>query len=248
MDVLSFEEVRLDFGTRRILDGVSFAVPRGGFVAVVGPSGCGKSTLLNLAAGLLLPAAGAVRQEGAPVAGVNTRVGFVPQQAMLYPWLTLEGNVALPLVLRRAPDRTRRVAEILAKVGLTGFEEHYPNQLSGGMQKRAAIARTLVYEPEIVLMDEPFGALDAQTRMTMQADLQRLCAGRGTTVLFVTHDLTEAILLADRIVLLGRPPTRIIATIDVPLPRPRDVFEPFRNPGFVDTYETLWQTFRSEVA
>jgi ABC-type nitrate/sulfonate/bicarbonate transport system ATPase subunit len=232
MDVLSFEEVRLDFGTRRILDGVSFAVPRGGFVAVVGPSGCGKSTLLNLAAGLLPPAA----------------VGFVPQQAMLYPWLTLEGNVALPLVLRRAPDRARRVAEILAKVGLAGFEGHYPNQLSGGMQKRAAIARTLVYEPEIVLMDEPFGALDAQTRMTMQADLQRLCAGRGTTVLFVTHDLTEAILLADRIVLLGRPPTRIIATIDVPLPRPRDVFEPFRNPGFVDTYETLWQTFRSEVA
>jgi NitT/TauT family transport system ATP-binding protein len=248
MDVLSFDSIRLDFGTRRILDGISFAVPRGGFVAVVGPSGCGKSTLLNLAAGLLFPAAGTVRHEGALIADVNTRVGFVPQQAMLYPWLTLEQNVALPLVLRRAPDRARRVADILAMVGLTGFEEHYPNQLSGGMQKRAAIARTLVYEPEIVLMDEPFGALDAQTRMTMQADLQSLCAARGTTILFVTHDLTEAILLADRIVLLGRPPTRIIATIDVPLPRPRDVFEPFRNDGFVDTYERLWQIFRSEIA
>jgi NitT/TauT family transport system ATP-binding protein len=248
MDVLSFDSIRLDFGTRRILDGISFTVPRGGFVAVVGPSGCGKSTLLNLAAGLLFPVGGVVRHEGAPVSDVNTRVGFVPQQAMLYPWLTLEGNVALPLVLRRAPERARRVAEILAMVGLAGFEGHYPNQLSGGMQKRAAIARTLVYEPEIVLMDEPFGALDAQTRMTMQGDLQRLCAARGTTVLFVTHDLTEAILLADRIVLLGRPPTRIIATIDVPLPRPRDVFEPFRNTGFVDTYERLWQIFRSEIA
>jgi NitT/TauT family transport system ATP-binding protein len=251
---LAFEAVRHDFpapggGTLRVLDGISFAVAPGRFTAVVGPSGCGKSTLLHFAAGLLAPSAGEVRQDGRAVRGINQQIGFVPQQATLFPWKTLRDNVVFPLVLRGvAPEeRARRVDAMLALVGLAGFEDHFPHQLSGGMQKRAAIARTLIYEPAVVLMDEPFGALDAQTRMVMQRDLQALWQRQGATVLFVTHDLHEAILLADEIVLLSRQPTRIRAEIAVDLPRPRDVFEPFRNPGFVEIYDRVWQVFRTEI-
>jgi NitT/TauT family transport system ATP-binding protein len=254
--VLSFQAISHDFadpagaGARRVLDDLSFAVRRGQFTTVVGPSGCGKSTLLRLAAGLLRPSMGRVVHAGAEIAGINRQVGFVPQQASLFPWKTLAENVELPLVLRHVHpiERRTRVADMLAQVGLAGFEHHYPHQLSGGMQKRAAIARTLIYAPDVVLMDEPFGALDAQTRMVMQRDLQALCAAGATTVLFITHDLTEAIVLGDNVVLLSRPPTRIKADIAVALPRPRDVFEPFRMPGFTALYEQVWAIFRTEVA
>jgi len=252
--LLAFEGIVQEFptpegGRLRVLDGISFELERGQFTAVVGPSGCGKSTLLYIAAGLIAPSGGTVRQQGGPIRGVNRSVGLVPQQASLLPWKTLRQNVELPLLLRglAVAERARRVAEMIAAVGLAGFEDYYPHQLSGGMQKRAAMARTLVYAPEVVLMDEPFGALDAQTRMVMQNDLQRLAATGGITVLFVTHDLAEAILLADRVVLLSRQPTRLKAEIAVPLPRPRNVFQPFHTPGFAELYDRVWSVFQSEI-
>jgi len=253
--VLDFVDVEHEFaaprstGRLRVLDGLSFQLQRSQFTAVVGPSGCGKSTLLQMAAGLLFPTRGSVRHRGAPITALNREMGLVPQQAQLLPWKTLRENVELPLVLRRmAPaERARRVAEMLAAVGLTGFEEHYPYQLSGGMQKRASIARTLIYKPEAVLMDEPFGALDAQTRMVMQNDLQQLRQRDGTTVLFVTHDLAEAILLADNVVLLSRAPTRLKANLPVQLARPRNVFQPYHNPGFAEIYDRVWSIFQSEI-
>jgi NitT/TauT family transport system ATP-binding protein len=232
-----------------VIDGVSFDVPSGAFVAVLGPSGCGKSTLLQMAAGLLSPVGGAVRQRGAALRGVNRAVGFVPQQAQLLPWKTLTDNIAFPLVLRGvAPaERARRVAAAIDAVGLTGFEQHYPYQLSGGMQKRASIARTLVYEPDIILMDEPFGALDAQTRMQLQDEMQILVGRSLTTVLLVTHDVTEAVLLADRVVVLSGRPARVLADIAIELPRPRNVFEPYAVPGFAAAYESVWRHVRREV-
>ncbi len=253
---LAFEDIVQDFrlpsgsGSRRVLDGISFDVRPGQFTAVVGPSGCGKSTLLHMAAGLLSPTSGGVRQNGAAIRSVNRAIGFVPQQAQLLPWKTLRQNVELPLLLRQVPpdERAGRVRDIVNAVGLAGFEDHYPHQLSGGMQKRAAIARTLVYRPEVILMDEPFGSLDAQTRMVMQDDLQSLWRRHGTTVVFVTHDLTEAVVLADNVVLLSRQPTRLKADIPIELERPRNVFQPFHTPGFTELYDRVWTIFQSEVA
>ena len=253
---LEFARVVQDFsdpagkGVLRVIDGVDFVVEEGRFTAIIGPSGCGKSTLLHMAAGLLSPTAGTVRQSGRAIVGINRRVGFVPQQAKLLPWKTLSENVELPLLLRQvAPkEREQRCRDIIASVGLTGFERYFPHQLSGGMQKRASIARTLIYRPELILMDEPFGALDAQTRMFMQDDLQRLSSTEGSTILFVTHDLTEAILLADSVVVLSRRPARVKADLAIDLPRPRNVFEPFRTQGFTDTYDRLWAVFKSELA
>ena len=253
--VLEFETIRQLFpapgggAPLTVLDGVSFTVRRGEFVAVIGPSGCGKSTLLQMAAGLLPPSSGRVSQDGAPIEGVNRRVGLAPQQAQLFPWKTLLQNVAFPLELRGVAEgeRRARAQAAIAAVDLAGFEEHFPYQLSGGMQKRASIARMLVYSPDVILMDEPFGALDAQTKMTLQNDLQALVARSGAAVLFVTHDIAEAILLADHVVVLSRRPTRQLAGVAVALPRPRNVFEPHANPGFSDIYEEVWRVFRSEI-
>jgi len=253
--VLAFDGIGQDFPapgqrtTIRVLDDISFEVGRGRFVAVIGPSGCGKSTLLQMAAGLLAPTRGAVRHRGSNVTSVNTEVGFVPQQAQLFPWKTLAENVELPLLLRgvAAGERRERVASALGSVGLDGFEKHYPSQLSGGMQKRGSIARTLVYRPDVILMDEPFGALDAQTRMVMQSDLQTLSLEAGATIVFVTHDITEAVLLADHVVVLSQRPSRLLANISIDLPRPRNMFEPFRNPGFEAAYDAVWTEFRSQI-
>jgi NitT/TauT family transport system ATP-binding protein len=254
--VLEFDNIVQEFplplgdGVLRVLDGISFQVRPGQFTAVVGPSGCGKSTLLHMAAGFLVPTLGAVRHHGTLVAAINRAVGFVPQQAQLLPWKTLRENVELPLLLRRisAEDRAWRVRDMLAAVGLSGFEDHYPHQLSGGMQKRASIARTLIYQPEVVLMDEPFGSLDAQTRMVMQNELQTLASRQKTTILFVTHDLTEAILLADNVVLLSRQPTQLKTDMAVPLERPRNVFQPYHTKGFAELYDQVWTIFQAEVA
>ena len=252
--MLSFQGVGQGFaqpagGMLQVLDGISFEVPQSRFVSVIGPSGCGKSTLLTMAAGLLFPTNGQVMHRGARIAAVNRDVGFVPQQAQLLPWKTLLENVAFPLALRgvAAAERTRRAKAAIARVDLAGFEHHYPYQLSGGMQKRASIARTLVYQPDVILMDEPFGALDSQTRMQMQADLQALAMAERATVLFITHDITEAILLSDSVVVLSRRPTRILAQVDVTLPRPRNMFEPFATPGFNEAYEAVWSVLRSVV-
>lgn len=252
---LVFDGIGQDFpspGQRsnvRVLDGISFDVDRGKFVAVIGPSGCGKSTLLQMAAGLLMPTRGAVHHRGRKVASINTEVGFVPQQAQLFPWKTLAENVELPLLLRGVgtAERNQRVASALDAVGLKGFEQHFPSQLSGGMQKRGSIARTLVYRPDIILMDEPFGALDAQTRMVMQSDLQSLSMEVGATVVFVTHDITEAVLLGDHVVVLSQRPSQLLANIAIDLPRPRNMFEPFRNPGFEAAYDAVWTEFRSQI-
>jgi NitT/TauT family transport system ATP-binding protein len=232
-----------------VLDGIGFDVPAGRFVSVIGPSGCGKSTLLQMAAGLLKPTRGEVFHNGTRVTDVNRNIGFVPQQAQLLPWKTLVENIEFPLVLRGVPaaERRARVAAAVAAVDLVGFEGHYPYQLSGGMQKRVSIARMLVYRPDTILMDEPFGALDAQTRMLMQNDLQALLARDAASVLFVTHDITEAVLLSDVVVVLSRRPTRMLAEIAIDLPRPRNMFEPFTTPGFAEAYDKVWSVFRSEL-
>ncbi len=246
---LSFEAIRQNFAALRVLDGVGFEVPTGAFVAVLGPSGCGKSTLVQMAAGLLAPTAGTVRHNGQRVRGVNAGIGLVPQQAQLLPWKTLIQNVVLPLELRGVPmaERTTRARAAIAAVDLAGFEDSYPYQLSGGMQKRASIARTLVYQPDAILLDEPFGALDAQTRMVMQRDLQALVAERRASVLLVTHDITEAVLLADTVIVLSRRPTRVLAQVPVQLARPRDVFQPFGIPGFGAAYDEVWSHMRGEL-
>ena len=246
---LSFTDIGQVFGPTTVLDGVSFAVSAGRFVAVLGPSGCGKSTLVQMAAGLLRPSSGSVLYHGRPIPGPNAGIGLVPQQAQLMPWKTLIENVALPLEFRGVPaaERRRRAEAAIAAVDLSGFESHYPYQLSGGMQKRASIARTLVYRPDTILMDEPFGALDAQTRMVMQRDLQALVAENGASVLLVTHDVAEAVLLADTVVVLSRRPTTVLATVPIDLPRPRDVFQPHTIAGFGAAYDAVWQHVRGEL-
>lgn len=253
--LLSFDGIAQSFpspkgkGQLDVLRDLSFAVRANQFTAIVGPSGCGKSTLLRLAAGLDRPSGGTVKFEDQQITGVNPDVGFITQQANLFPWFTLEQNVGFPLVVQKRPkaERVEKVRHYLDLAGLKGFEDHYPHQLSGGMQKRGSIVRTLIYAPRVVLMDEPFGSLDAQTKMLMHSDLLRLWQEQHQTVLFVTHDLQEAVTLADNIILLSRQPTHIKATVEVKLPRPRNVFEPYSMPGYVETYDDVWNIFRSEV-
>jgi NitT/TauT family transport system ATP-binding protein len=229
---------------------VSLAVPAGRFVAIVGPSGCGKSTLLHMVAGLSGPTAGEVWVDGTPVRGINRSVGFLFQDDALLPWRTVEDNIALGLKLRglgKAETRGR-VTDWIARVGLSGFAKHYPAQLSGGMRKRVAIAQTLIYEPDIILMDEPFAHLDAQARHIMQMDLLDLCAGGGRTILFVTHDLDEAIALADTIVVLSAGPnSRIRAIEDVGIERPRDLLAVRGQPRFGELSASLWRQLYEEV-
>ena len=252
---LSFNAIRQSFPglagepPLSVLNDISFEVPRGKFVSVIGPSGCGKSTLIQMAAGLLKPTGGRVLHNGAAVAGVNRTIGFVPQQAQLLPWKTMIENVEFPLLLRGvgSAERRARAQQAIDKVDLAGFEQHYPHQLSGGMQKRVSIARMLVYKPDTILMDEPFGALDAQTRMVMQHDLQIMLATEGASVLFVTHDITEAVMLSDSVIVMSRRPGRVLAEVNIDLPRPRDMFEPHTIPGFAEAYDRVWKIFRSEL-
>jgi NitT/TauT family transport system ATP-binding protein len=222
------------------------------FVALVGPSGCGKSTALNLIAGLLQPTQGAVRYDGAPVAGSNLHVGYMTQKDTLLPWRTAAANIGVALELqRRAVPKSElqdRVKQMIELVGLKGFENHYPAELSGGMRKRVALARTLIYEPETLLMDEPFGALDAQLKLLMQDQLQQLVQQRRMTVVFVTHDLGEAIALADRVLVFSARPGRIRATRDIEIPRPRDVFRMRFTESFGKLHEALWDELKDEVA
>lgn len=235
--------------TVHVLDGIDLAVPEHAFVSVVGPSGAGKTTILNLVAGFLPPTAGEVRYRGARTDRINTAIGYVTQESKLFPWLTLEGNVGFPLRARGVSrvERRRRVREQLELVGIGGFEAHYPNQLSGGMQKRAAIARTLIYEPEAIVMDEPFGSLDAQTRLVLQNELARLWERRPKTVLFVTHDLVEAITVSDLVVVLTKRPAGVKGLVEVRVPRPRDAFQIHRAEGFRETYDELWSLFQQEL-
>jgi len=229
---------------------VSLSVARGEVVTLVGPSGCGKSTLLNMTAGLFGPTQGRVEYDGAEVRGVNRRVGYMTQADHLLPWRTVAGNIAVPLQIRRVDKRVAqaRVEELLALVGLSGFGASYPNQLSGGMRKRAALARLLASDPETILMDEPFGALDAQMRLTLQTELLRLCRRFGKTVLFVTHDVDEAVALADRCVVFAGRPGTIDHVLDVPLPRERNLIQLRADPRYVALCADLWRRLAPEAA
>jgi NitT/TauT family transport system ATP-binding protein len=250
---IRFADVRLTFAGAGqdvlALDEVSFDVPPGQITTVVGPSGCGKTTLLRLASGLIPASGGSVLYEGMPVTGLNTAVGYVTQDSNLFPWLTALGNVEFPLAVRGVPAAERRDKALhwLRLVGLGGFEDCYPSQLSGGMQKRVSIVRTLIYEPTVVLLDEPFGALDAQTRMVLHHELLELWRQKKSTMLFITHDLVEAITLSDQIVVMTQRPGRVKQVYRVPLGRPRNVFEIYLEPGFEEAYGTLWAHFKAEL-
>ena len=207
-----------------VLDHVSFDVEEGKFVALVGPSGCGKTTVLRCMAGLQTPAGGRITIGGRTLAGVDRRVAMVFQSDSLFPWRTVLANVAFGLEVRRIP-RARTagtVQDLVDLVGLGGFERAYPHQLSGGMRQRVNLARALAVDPEVLLMDEPFSALDMLTRESMQVELQRIWLRRKKTVLFVTHQIEEAVFLADRVLLMSRRPGRLRADVAVTLPRPRD--------------------------
>jgi NitT/TauT family transport system ATP-binding protein len=254
--IIEYREVSKVFfkGDTRVhaLQHVSMSIEPGELIAIVGPSGCGKSTLLNLTAGLMEPGLGSVEYHGAPVEGVNTLVSYVTQKDNLLPWRTVESNVRLPLELRtdRAPSRSEQRERVIAAielVGLGGFEKHYPAELSGGMRKRAQLAQALVCEPDTLLMDEPFGALDAQLKLVLQAELLRAWEGSGKTLVFVTHDLTEAISLADRVVVMSSRPGRIKAIECIDIPRPRDVFSIRFTPEFGHYFELLWAALRDDV-
>ena len=257
--MVTYEGVSKTFfkGAQRVsaLEDVSFEVQQGELLAIVGPSGCGKSTLLNLTAGLMQPVKGRVLYSGQPVTDVNTRVGYMTQKDNLLPWRSVEANVGLPLELRtdahvapRAPrDRRDRIKYYIDLVGLTGFERHYPSELSGGMRKRVALARSLIYDPETLLMDEPFGALDAQLRLVLHNELLRLWENSGKTLVFVTHDLTEAISLADRVMVMSTRPGRVKTIQTIDLPRPRDVFHVRFEPEFGRLFEELWAHLQADV-
>ena len=226
------------------LQDISFQVQRGEFVCVVGPSGSGKSTLLRLIAGLLHPSAGVIALDGEPITRPNPRVGIVFQTSNLMPWRTVLDNIALPLELRgeSKPKRYAVAREYIALVALDGFEGHYPHQLSGGMQQRTAIARTLVQNPELLLLDEPFGALDALTREYLNQELLRIWRLKEMTVVMVTHAISEAVWLADRVLVLSQRPGVLKADIPITLPRPRtDAL--FTDPAYL----SLVQTVRSHI-
>ncbi len=227
----------------------SLTVRRGEFVCVVGPTGCGKSTTLNLVTGLIKPSAGEVQVMGQPVAGIDRRVGFVFQSDALFPWLSVLDNVAAGPVYRGVPKKEahEKARAWIARVGLAKYEALYPHQLSGGMRKRVALAQTFINEPEILLLDEPFSALDVQTRTVMQDELLQLWSGSGASVVFVTHDLEEAVALADRVVVLTSSPATVKTEHVIDLPRPR-VMETIRyEPQFIDMCRRIWADLREEV-
>jgi len=230
--------------------GATLRVAAGEFVSVVGPTGCGKSTLLNVAAGLLSPSAGQVRVFGEPLQGLNRRAGYMFQADALLPWRSALDNVALGLQYRGVPDDEARsqAQQWLTRVGLAGFGDRYPHQLSGGMRKRTALAQTLALDPDIILMDEPFSALDVQTRQLMENEVLELWSARRKAVLFITHDLDEAIAMSDRVVVLSAgPATRPIGEFVIDLARPRNVAEVRHTPRFVDLHTRIWDVLREEV-
>ncbi len=229
---------------------LSMTVAPGEFCAVVGPTGCGKSTTLTLVSGLEPPSAGQVRIDGAPVTGISPQVGFMFQSDAVFPWKSVLANVAAGPLFRggaRRKDALREAREWVRRVGLAGFEQHLPHQLSGGMRKRVALAQTLINKPRILLMDEPFAALDAQTRQIMSDELLRLWELTRPSVIFVTHDLEEAIALADKVVVLTVGPATVKSEFHVDLPRPRRVQEIRFEPRFVALYERIWKALRDEV-
>ena len=229
---------------------VSLPIGEGEFVSVVGPTGCGKSTLLNVVAGLLRPSSGTVRVFGEPLSGINRRAGYMFQSDALMPWRTALANVTAGLEFREVPsaEARSRGEDWLARVGLSGFGDRYPHQLSGGMRKRTALAQMLILDPQILLMDEPFSALDIQTRQLMENELLELWSADRKSVIFITHDLEEAISLSDRVVVLSAgPATHPIGEYVIDLARPRDVAEIRLTPRFIELHDRIWHSMKEEV-
>lgn len=234
---------------------VDLTVGDGEFVSVVGPTGCGKSTLLNVAAGLLAPSTGDVQvfgqrldDRGAFPDGINTRAGYMFQADSLMPWRTALGNVMAGLEFRDVADAKATAEDWLRRVGLGGFGDRFPHQLSGGMRKRTSLAQTLALDPDIILMDEPFSALDIQTRQLMENEVLALWAAKKKAVLFITHDLDEAIAMSDRVVVLSAgPASRPIGEFTIDIPRPRDVAEVKVTPRFLELHGAIWAVLREEV-
>ena len=219
-----------------VLERVSLEVKAGEFVCIVGPSGCGKSTLLNIIAGFLVPTRGEVSVEGKPVHGPDPRRIFVFQENGVFPWLTVQENIGFGLTRKTEAERNQIVARYIEMVGLNGFERAYPRELSGGMRQRVEIARALAANPDIIYMDEPFGALDFITRLKMRSDLMRIWQSEKKTILFVTHDIEEAVQLSDRVLVMSHRPATIQTIIDVNLPRPRDLDAP----GYLETRDKIF--------
>jgi NitT/TauT family transport system ATP-binding protein len=228
---------------------VTLDVAAGEFVTIVGPTGCGKSTTLSLVSGLEPASAGTVEVHGRPVDGIPDGVGYMFQSDAVLPWKNVLDNVALGLRYHKVAkaDAHAKARDWLHRVGLTGFEDRYPHQLSGGMRKRVAMAQSLIGEPSLLLLDEPFGALDVQTRELMQDELLELWSGTGAAVVFVTHDLTEAISLADRVVVMTAGPATVKDVVTIDLPRPRKVEEIRLTPEFSEIYRAVWNSLREEV-
>jgi NitT/TauT family transport system ATP-binding protein len=247
---LALDRVVKRFATYTAVEDVTMDVEAGTFVSIVGPSGCGKSTLLNVIAGLLAPSGGSVEVFGDPLTGINRRASYMFQQDALLPWKSVLGNIQLGLILRgrngnEALEDAKRWVE---RVGLKGFGDHYPYQLSGGMRKRVALAQCWIVEPDLILMDEPFSALDVHTRLRMESEILGLWAGSGKTVIFVTHDLEEAIALSDEVFLLSSGPgSRLVGRYPVDLARPRSLMDMKADPRFHELYRSIWNDLRQEV-
>jgi NitT/TauT family transport system ATP-binding protein len=239
-----------DGGTYTALADASLSIADGEFVSIVGPTGCGKSTLLNLAAGLLSPSAGSIEIFGRQLSGLNEHAGYLFQSDALMPWRTARENVMVGLELRgvHKTEARERADAWLARVHLAGHGDKYPHELSGGMRKRVALAQTFILDPKILLMDEPFSALDVQTRTLMENELLGLWSQTGKSVAFVTHDIEEAISLSDRVVVLSAgPASHPIGEFKIDLARPRDVLEVRLMPRFLDIHRTIWDALKAEV-
>ncbi|ACP22077.1 putative ABC-type nitrate/sulfonate/bicarbonate transport system, ATPase component (plasmid) [Sinorhizobium fredii NGR234] len=248
--MVSIESVTMSFGAYVAVQDVNLNVNDGEFLAIVGPTGCGKSTILNAIAGLLKPASGTVSIDGQPVCRIQNDIGYLFQQDALLPWKTAIENVELGPMFKGVGGSERREQSMrwLAKVGLKGFEHRYPHQLSGGQRKRVQMAQALITGPKVILMDEPFSALDIHTRHLMQNELLRLWQEERRAVVMITHDLEEAIALGDRVVVLAAGPrSRVIDSFPVDLERPRDVAEIKLDPRFMDLYRNIWSSLRGEV-
>jgi NitT/TauT family transport system ATP-binding protein len=247
---LTLHDVGKRFATHTAIDGVSLEIAAGTFVSIVGPSGCGKSTLLNIIAGLVPMSSGRVDVFGEALIGINTRASYVFQQDALLPWKTVLGNIQFGLMLRgnNGADAFARAQTWLERVGLKGCGNLYPHQLSGGMRKRVALAQCWIVEPDLILMDEPFSALDVHTRLRMESEILDLWSGSGTTVVFVTHDLEEAIALSDQVFLLSAGPgSRLVGQYAVDLPRPRHLIDIKADAQFQHVYRVIWNDLRQEV-
>lgn len=250
MKVIRLDRVTKTFGNYTAVKNINLEVRAGAFVSVVGPSGCGKSTLLNLAAGLTDCSEGSVSIFGERLNGLNRRAGYMFQQDALLPWKTVLGNVALGLRFRGedANHAGQKARDWIARVGLDRFTDAYPSQLSGGMRKRVAMAQSWIVNPDILLMDEPFSALDVHTRLRMETELLSLWTESPKTVLFVTHDLEEALALSDEVVVLSAgPASRIVDRYEVDLARPRDLIDIRTSPRFGELYRRIWAALKEEV-